>query len=475
MDVLRRIVVLLSLVLFFGANAVYACSCAANNAVCSVYWDTQLLFRGRVTSIKFVPDKPQQQVLINGKLETVISPGRLEVHFTVLEKLRGDAGSDVVIHTASQGSACGVEFQDGAEYLVYGYQQDKGEWWTNRCTRTHEIISAEQDPDLLWIHTLAIAKPGGTIFGTAKEALPDFDNNGYKYQPLAGMTVRVKGPANRIVKTDDEGEFNLAGLPVGKYEVIPQYPSGLGPAASSSVSVGDKGCAEVHFTAQNDGVVDGNLFYPNLMPAGGVYIRLKRIDEANTPSWTQDLYVSTTDPDGHFHLEPVQPGAYVLGVNIDFPAYDSPYQHKNFYPGKAQQEQAEVIHIAGPQRIEGLRYVLPPEPGGEKISVKVKVVLPSGASAPHASIELWNPQWPDFQWGPLAKVDADGWNLIELPEGDLYNLFARADGADGKFLCAGPKAVVASASTQPILLVLDGVEGSCFDKHITELPKQQTE
>jgi hypothetical protein len=274
------------------------------------------------------------------------------------------------------------------------------------------------------------------------------------------------------VKTNDEGAYSVAALPVGKYEVTPEYPSGLGPVTSSEVSVHDRGCAEVHFSAQNDGIVDGRLFYAGMIPAAGVYLRLKRIEEANSPSWTQDFYVSTTDGNGHFHMEPVQPGAYVLGVNIDFPTHGGPYQHKNFYPGNPRQEQAEVIHIAGAQRVDGLRYVLPLEPDRKNIPVEVKVVEPGGTPAANASLELWNPQWPDFHWGPQAKIDAEGWYVIDLPEGELYNLFARADGSDGKFPCAGPKAVMASANMQPIVLVLDGAEGSCFDKRITEVPQR---
>jgi len=469
-----RQILLLSLLLFLCGDTAYPCSCAGNNSVCSAYWDTELLFRGRVTDIKFIPNQPPQQVSVNGKLETIISPGTLEVHFVVLEKLRRDVGSEVVIRTASQGSACGVEFKDGAEYLIYGYLvnstlQHKGEWWTNKCTRTHEIISAEQDPDLQWIHGLSIAKPGGTIFGTARQALPDFDNNGYKYQPLAEVPVQIKGPADGSAKTNNDGEFSLAGLPSGQYQVTPAYPNGLGPATSSTVSVRDKGCAEVNFVAQNDGVVDGDLLYADMTPAAGVYIRLKRIEEGHAPRWTQDLYVDTTDLAGHFHLEPVQPGAYVLGVNIDFPA-KGPYERKNFYPGKTEQEQAEVIHIVGAQRIDGLRYVLPPGPDRKDIPVKVKVVSPDGATASNTSIFLWNPQWPDFHWGPQTKTDADGSYVIELPEGELYNLFARADGSDGR--CAGPKAVVASTSMQPIVLILDGSGGSCFGRHITGVPQK---
>jgi hypothetical protein len=171
----------------------------------------------------------------------------------------------------------------------------------------------------------------------------------------------------------------MTGLAVGKHEVSPEYPDGLGPRTPQTVSVRDKGCAEVYFSAQTDGVVDGNVLNANLVPASDVYLRLKRIEEGHGPHWTQDLYVATSDSDGHFHFEPVQPGSYVLGANIDFPAHGGSFHHKNSYPGKALKEEAEIIRIAGAQHINGLRYILPPEPERKNLPVKVKVVLPNGA------------------------------------------------------------------------------------------------
>src|SRR5271165_2638576 len=264
--------------LIFCVRTANPCTCSSNSAVCAVYWNTQLLFRGRIANIKYVPDELRQQVTDNGELRTVTGPARLEAYFHVTERLRGEVGSEVVIRTASQGSACGVEFLEGAEYLVYGYQQANGEWWTNTCTRTHEIIDAEHDPDLMWIRGLAKAQNGSTILGTVTQAQPDFVNNGYQIKPLGGISIQVKGPERRSVRTDDQGKFSVSNLPIGNYEVSPEYPNDLGPSAPLRVSVRDKGCAVVHFSAQSDGIVDGNIFNADLMPASGLYIRLKRIE-----------------------------------------------------------------------------------------------------------------------------------------------------------------------------------------------------
>src|SRR5882724_4406874 len=448
------------------------CSCSITNPVCSAYWDTQLVFRGLVTDITFVPDEPPRQVTLNGKVATLSAAGTIEAHFRVIENFRGDASSEITIRTPSQGPACGVTFQRGTEYLVYSYQEANGEWWTGKCTRTHEIINAEKDDDLLWIRGLKTAPRGGTIFGTVTQVSPDYEINAYKTEPLPGITVRAQGPETRRAKTDSEGKFSMTGLAIGKYEVSPEYADGIGSPAQETVSVPGKGCAEVQFSAQTDGAVDGKIFNADLTPAGGQYIRLKRIEESKTSGWTQDSYLATSDSNGHFHFEPVQPGSYVLGVNIDFPAHGGSFHHKNFYPGKALKEEAEIIHIVGAQHINGLRYVLPPEPERKNLPVKVKVVLPNGAQVPNPSIELWNSQWPEYSWGPDAKKDADGWYTIELPEGELYNLFARFDDAGGQYPCAGPKTVVASENMQPVVLVLTGSQGRCFDKHITEPPQR---
>jgi hypothetical protein len=465
MNILQRSAPIVVLLLSLCAIPTLPCSCMANNAVCSSYWDTPLLFRGRVTQIKFVPELQEQ--MIGGKPVTFEGPGRLEVHFTVLEKLRGEPGSEVVIRTSAQSSACGVAFEDGGEYLVFSYDAN-GEWWTNACSHTHQITDPAQDADLQWIHALASAPHGGTIFGTVTHASPDLDNNSYKIDPLGGVSIRIQGPDTRTVKTDADGNFSVSGLAIGKYEVLPQYSGGLGPATPQSVSVRDKGCAQVHFSAQSDGIVDGHLLNADLTPASGVVIQLNRVQEGNEPAWTQGFHIDTTDNTGHFHFEPVQPGAYVLGVNLDLPSAGASFQHRNFYPGKSQAEQAEILHVVGAQHIDGLRYVLPAEPSRKNLPITVKLVLGDGSAPANWSLELWNPEWPNYYWGPNAKQDGTGSYTIELPEGELYNLFANVEDPENHYPCAGPVAVVASPNQTAVTLKVCGANGSCRDQHITE-------
>jgi hypothetical protein len=153
---------------------------------------------------------------------------------------------------------------------------------------------------------------------------------------------------------------------------------------------------------------------------------------------------------------------------VDFPGAGSAYQRKIFYPGKSQLDQAEVIHIVGAQHVEGVRYVLPAEPDRKNVTVKVRIVDTKGAPADGA-LELRSPQWPNHILGPQITTDKDGWQVFELPEGEPYNLFARADDGDA---CAGPVAVVAKQNMEPIVLAMTGSHGSCFRKDLTGAPKE---
>ena len=81
-----------------------ACSCAGPSPVCSVYWTTPVLFLGRAVQVEHVVDHSQPNI---------IGPGEFLTHFEVVKLYRGSAGEEIVIHTADQGSACGMGFEEG--------------------------------------------------------------------------------------------------------------------------------------------------------------------------------------------------------------------------------------------------------------------------------------------------------------------------------------------------------------------------
>jgi hypothetical protein len=69
---------------------------------------------------------------------------------------------------------------------VFACEQN-GEWWTSICSLTHPVKDVE-DSDLKWIHGLATAPPGATIYG----------HIGIRGQgddaPPANLAVTLQGP-----------------------------------------------------------------------------------------------------------------------------------------------------------------------------------------------------------------------------------------------------------------------------------------
>ena len=47
--------------------------------------------------------------------------------------------------------------------------------------------------------------------------------------PLAGVTVTIRGPGNKLTQTDSEGQFDFQSLPEGEYELTATLP-GFAPA-----------------------------------------------------------------------------------------------------------------------------------------------------------------------------------------------------------------------------------------------------
>jgi len=136
------------------ANSGRACSCAGTAPVCSLYWSTPVLFLGTVSHIEHTYNQPPEQKPVNGKKVQLIGPGEYIVHFVIRKSYRSErkASEEISIRTADQGSACGLVFEEGRSYLVFAAAAGaEGDLYAGRCSRTHEVISANQDPDIQWI------------------------------------------------------------------------------------------------------------------------------------------------------------------------------------------------------------------------------------------------------------------------------------------------------------------------------------
>ncbi len=132
-----------------GLTPLSACECDTTPPPCRAFWQSDVVFSGRVDTIEYV-EAPAPEY------------SHYRVTFVVDLVLRGPSASQLVIKTASSGASCGYEFGEGESYIVYGYTR-RGAIWTSRCDRTRPLSQAAED--LEYAAGLAGAGANGFIYG----------------------------------------------------------------------------------------------------------------------------------------------------------------------------------------------------------------------------------------------------------------------------------------------------------------------
>lgn len=120
-----------AIISFFTVTGVSACSCLPPAPPADAIKEVDAVFVGVVSDISSSDDL------------------NVRATFTVSGSY-GDEGlsNELGIITARDSAACGVNFEDGKEYLVYA-TKDEGEYTTNLCSRTTEIGFANEDINAL--------------------------------------------------------------------------------------------------------------------------------------------------------------------------------------------------------------------------------------------------------------------------------------------------------------------------------------
>ena len=138
-----------SLILLAIAPAL-ACSCMGPRPACSIYFETPLVFYGKVVGKKHIPGPATPPGI------TAIGGGRYEVRFAVLEAMKGFAESEVVVSTNDASSMCGIDFAMDASYVVYASDSTRTAPLreTGICSGTHRVDDPLRDGDLQWFHSL---------------------------------------------------------------------------------------------------------------------------------------------------------------------------------------------------------------------------------------------------------------------------------------------------------------------------------
>lgn len=215
------------------------CTCSGPDPICSAYWQSKAIFRGRVLEQTLISHTETSVKNLDGTTSTVVSPGYYRVRFSVLEMLKGEPQQQKFVLTHEQESACGFPFAEGGEYVVFSSSDEAtGELWTSKCTDTHALEAGKEDADLLWMRALATAPDGATIYG--RFLLPP------GLARLSGpASLAFRGPEIRGVIPDESGRYALNRLLPGEYTVSAAVPPGFTSSGVRTVAVVNKGCAQV--------------------------------------------------------------------------------------------------------------------------------------------------------------------------------------------------------------------------------------
>ena len=437
-----------------GACPSLACSCAGPTPVCSVYWTTSLLFLGHVVRIEHIVNRPA---------ENLIGPGQYLVHFDVAKSYRGTPGEQVIVQTSDQGSACGFDFAEGHDYLVYAYAAENGDLGVSHCSRTHEVTNRASDEDIQWIEALPKAKPGASIFGRIRTLRPN-QEGGYDSDNLPDVPVSIAGAASKTVHTDADGKFLADGLAPGKYVVSAVAPPPYAPFESSTVTVQDRACAEVDWSTRVDGHIRGHVYFSDGAPAAGVYLTAKIADSNPHEPWTWQASYATTESDGSFDFARLAPGSYVFAANFDFAPLTSKgtaYYRRAFYPGGAHPSEAAVVTVEAGRIVGNLRFFLPPDSAPATIPLEVTVAGFDGQPVSHAEVLAYDDMWENSVTPAMATTDEHGKAMIALRAGQHYDVEAYVNLPDSSQACAEPLGVDAHDFPAPLVLGLSHHVGNC--------------
>jgi len=310
-----------------AARPADACSCAPPPPPCEAFWQTDLVFTGKVTSLSSGPHQTQ--------LAT----------FAIDEKFRGNfLGKTIVV--AGRGM-CGSELAQGKEYFVYASGAGT-QWSSSLCSRTAELADAAEDLKF------ARAIPNRTFAFIEGKVLIE-DEHGARSE-RAGVEVRARGTAH-ATRTDRRGQYKLQ-VPAGTYKL-----DVLDPGArvrwndhDDIVLPNASACARREIIEVWNGRIQGRLVDHTGKPAANVALSAHSI--GGHQAWRLS---GKTDANGNYEIPEVQQGSYLVAVGE--PEEGGPDERQpiptTYYPGVATKAKAKRITMVRSGLVTKIDFALP--------------------------------------------------------------------------------------------------------------------
>lgn len=442
----------IALLLVLGAFEVAsACTCARPDPPCGEYGEADAIFLGRV-----VGSAERKSFTDHSGNKVVYDVGR--IRFLVQESFKGVSGYEVEIHSGTGGGDCGYWFLRNESYVVYAYKSSEAnKLFTSICTRTTHVTEAKEDLDFL--RKVGDSTPGATLYGQLNRYIGDREHGSVEEGPkMAGVKILIKGAGQTFeAVTNASGEYRITGLPAGEYDAFPQLPPNLGAIAGRDtvdrhgsysghkpITLSERSCGEMSFSVQFSGVVGGKIVDAKGEPGKEVQVNLVLADEPDK-EWS-----AWTDDEGRYEFHMVQPGNYLLGLNLRWaPDKHDPYR-RTYYPGVNDKSEAALIVMGEGEKLKGYDLTLPPRLVERELSVTV--VWPDGKPAAGATIRFEMNEGTSL--GEAVKTDEKGMAVINLFDKYRYILLATGERRE-KDVHADPVELLVGKDMKPVRFVLN--------------------
>jgi hypothetical protein len=246
-------------------------------------------------------------------------------------------------------------------------------------------------------------------------------------------------------RTDESGQFRIAGVAAGAYFIIPLAPGfvysagdGIGMRGKSlKVSEGEN-VENVEIEIYRGGVITGRVTDSRGQPLVGKQVMLSKLQEDRRhfpiSAYGPSLEMYYTDDRGGYRLYGLPVGSYLVSVGIPsssgevFVARNEAFHPQTFHPKAANESEAKVIEVTEGSEIAGvditlLEPILPRAISGRVIDAYTRQPVEGVMIAYHAMSD--GPGYINYKYG--GRSDANGEFILKRMAPGKYEFVARPD------------------------------------------------
>lgn len=356
----QRVVLLFTGIIFVLLMPRAAAACGCNpfqTTVLETYEAADLVVIARMLSVeKRIDPKPRFGGDVSGATMVVekVYKGNVAVK-DQLEFVQGDETLD-----------CSWSFypqQVSERYLLYLFKPRKPTdgWTIPTCYRSRQIEYAQDD--LLYLNNMENHRGQTRVSGVV---------NSEHNLDMKGRKVRIIGRKKTYVTTTDEdGVYEIYGLPPGRYTIEPELPFGWKvdefhltreytrvdmnrrPSNRASFTLQPRKHFGVEIELRLSNYVSGTIVDSRSKPLQWVCVSLVPVEDEGFIA-CNDL----TDSQGRFRVNSVRAGTYFLILNYENkPTQEMPFP-RLYYPGVVDRDKASTLSVKHGESVKGLQIVI---------------------------------------------------------------------------------------------------------------------